>query len=112
MIRCYHASVVFDVPRSWFVAALLMLCVGVHALELSGRWDRTFEDANDEAGVIAIVLCIGVAVAIGRRLLNAIPLTRLATAFIVAITPVASLLVLATLVISTSAADPPLALRV
>ena len=43
------------------VAALLALCVCVYALEISGRWDRSIEDANDEAGFVAIVLCIGVA---------------------------------------------------
>ena len=43
-----------------FVALLLTLCVGVYALEMSGRWDRSLQDANDEAGFVAIVLYIGV----------------------------------------------------
>jgi len=42
-------------------ATLLTLCVGVQALEATGRWDRTFQDAGDEAVVVAVVLCIGAA---------------------------------------------------
>ena len=53
-----------------FVAALLTLCVAVHALEVSGHWDRTFQDANDEAGIVAVVLCIGVAVAVAGTILE------------------------------------------
>ena len=56
--------------RKLFVAILLVLCVGIHVLELSGRWDRTFQDANDEAGIVAVVLCIGVAVTIAGTLLK------------------------------------------
>lgn len=44
-----------------FAAVLLTLCLGIHALEVSGRWDQTFQDANDEAGIVAVVLCVGVA---------------------------------------------------
>jgi hypothetical protein len=51
------------------VAALLALCVCIYALEMSGRWDRSIEDANDEAGFVAIVLCIGVALAAGGSLI-------------------------------------------
>jgi hypothetical protein len=51
------------------VAALLALCVCVYALEISGRWDRSIEDANDEAGFVAIVLCIGVALAAAGSLI-------------------------------------------
>lgn len=43
------------------VAALLATCVGIYALEMSGRWDQSIKDANDEAGFVAIVLCIGIA---------------------------------------------------
>jgi len=56
--------------RKLFVTILLTLCVGVHALELSGRWDRTFQDANDEAGIVAVVLCIGVAVSVAATILK------------------------------------------
>ena len=44
-----------------FVAMLLTLCVGAYVLEMSGGWDRSIQDANDEAGFVAIVLCVGVA---------------------------------------------------
>ena len=44
-----------------FVAVLLTLCVGANLVELSTRWDRTIQDANDEAGIVAVVLCVGVA---------------------------------------------------
>ena len=55
-----------------FAVALLTLCVGVQALEASGRWDRTFQDSGDEAVLVTVVLCIGAALlaadAIRRRL--------------------------------------------
>jgi len=44
-------------------ALLLTIAVGVQVLEASGRWDKTIADANDEAGLVAIVLCIGLAIA-------------------------------------------------
>ena len=50
-------------------AVLLTLCVGVHILEASGRWDGTFADANDEAGIVAVVLCIGIAIAVAGSVL-------------------------------------------
>lgn len=40
-------------------ATLLILCVGVQALEATGRWDRTFQDTGDEAVIVTVVLCIG-----------------------------------------------------
>jgi hypothetical protein len=53
-------------------AALLTLCVGVQALEASGRWDRAFQDSGDEAVIVTVTLCIGAALlacgAIRRRL--------------------------------------------
>jgi hypothetical protein len=58
------------VVQKVFVAILLTLCVGVHVLELSGRWDRTFQDANDEAGIVGVVLCIGVAVSVAGTILK------------------------------------------
>jgi hypothetical protein len=53
-----------------FVALLLTFCVGAHLVELSDRWDRTLQDANDEAGIVAIVLCVGVALSATGTLLN------------------------------------------
>ena len=68
------------------VAALLTVCVCVYVLEMSGRWDRSMQDANDEAGFVAIVLCIGVALAAAGSLLahiraarTAAPVTRAAS---------------------------------
>jgi len=43
-------------------ALLLTIAVGVQVLEASGRWDKTIADANDEAGLVAIVLCVGLAI--------------------------------------------------
>jgi hypothetical protein len=56
---------------------MLTACVAVYALELSGRWDRTLGDANDEAGIVAVVLCIGIAISVAgtvlkRRLKNSL----------------------------------------
>ena len=45
------------------VAGLLTLCVVICALEFSGRWDQTLHDANDEVAILAVVLCVGVAIA-------------------------------------------------
>jgi hypothetical protein len=53
-----------------FVGALLTICVGIYALEMSGRWDRTFQDADDEAAVVAVVLCVGIAFSLAHRLLS------------------------------------------
>jgi len=55
-----------------FVAVLLALCVGANLVELSAHWDRTIQDANDEAGIVAVVLCIGVAVSAAGALLDRI----------------------------------------
>jgi hypothetical protein len=44
-----------------------MLCVGLYVLEMSGRWDQSMQDANDEASLVAIVLCVGVALALVAR---------------------------------------------
>lgn len=54
--------------RKLILAALLALCVGVQMLEASGRWDATLRDANDEASIVVVVLCVGVAVAAVARL--------------------------------------------
>jgi hypothetical protein len=53
-------------------ATLLTLCVGVQALEATGRWDRMLQDTSDEAVIVTVVLCIGAALlaagALRRRL--------------------------------------------
>jgi hypothetical protein len=58
-------------------AALLTLCVGAQILEASGRWDRTFDDAGDEAIIVVLVLCVGaalIATAIARDRLTPSPI--------------------------------------
>jgi hypothetical protein len=66
----YDLDVVRSVVKKALAATLLTLCVGVHALEVSGHWDRTFHDANDEAGIVAVVLCIAVAISVAGTLLT------------------------------------------
>ena len=56
------------------VAVLLTIAAAVCVAELSGRWDQTLKDANDEAGLVSIVLCVGAAVsAAGAALQNVRP---------------------------------------
>jgi len=50
--------------RRRLLAVLIVLGLGVQLLEASGHWDRTFKDANDEIGVVAVVLCIGIAISL------------------------------------------------
>jgi len=64
-------------------AILLTFCVGVQALEASGRWDRTFQDAGDEAAIITVVLCVGAAVAIARAIRHGASLAALTFAILV-----------------------------
>ena len=56
----------------FFVGFLLALCLLIYALEMSGRWDQTLSDANDEASIVVIVLCVGVAVSVAGTLAAAI----------------------------------------
>jgi hypothetical protein len=58
------------------VATLLILCVGLYLLEMSGRWDQSIQDANDEAGFVAIVLCIGVALSVAGGVIASIRASR------------------------------------
>ena len=46
------------------VAALLTLCIGLQALEATGRWDRTIQDTGDEAVIVTIALCVGAALVV------------------------------------------------
>jgi hypothetical protein len=52
----------------WIVGLLLVFAVGAQLLETTGRWDRTLPDAGDEAAVVAVVFCIGVAFAAAEAL--------------------------------------------
>ena len=95
-----------------FVTALLTLCAALYVLEMSGRWDQSLNDANDEAGVVAIVLCIGVAVSAAGPLLARLRLTRIRSR--VDLAPVAATRGVddVRLVLPTSINSPPLGLRV
>ena len=71
-VRCYHFDVRHPIVGKLSVAVLLTLCVGANLVELSTRWDRTIQDANDEAGIVAVVLCVGVALSAAGTLRNRI----------------------------------------
>jgi hypothetical protein len=99
------------VAVKFFVALMLTLCASVYVLETSGRWDRTLQDANDEAGFVAIVLCIGVAFSVAGSLVTQIRTSR-----------TRSLIVFASqttrrpddvfVALPVSASSPPLSLRI
>jgi hypothetical protein len=96
-----------------FASILLTLCIGIHVLEASGHWDQTFQDANDEAVIVAVILCVGVAVAAAGARLSALRLTRIRQPLstVQARTPVRSRHGLPTLLFAP-ASPPPLPLRV
>jgi uncharacterized membrane protein len=96
--------------RKLMLAVLLALCVGVQLLEASGRWDLTLRDANDEASIVVIVLCVGVAVAVVARFVaNVRPSGSAATVLMPSLTPVTSSHIRLAFVRSSS---PPLGLRI
>ena len=72
---CYSLDVSGPVGR-FVVAGLLALCVAAYVAEISGRWDRTIQDTNDEAGFVTIVLCVGVALSTTAALLHRIRALR------------------------------------
>jgi hypothetical protein len=77
--------------RKLMLAVLLALCVGVQLLEASGRWDLTLRDANDEASIVVVVLCVGIAVAVVARLTaNVRPSVTAVAALLPCVTPVSS----------------------
>ena len=91
------------------VGLLLVLCIAVHVLEVSGHWDRSFGDANDEAGLVAVVLCVGMALFMAGTVLNRIQSRRVVSSVVIA----DSTLLSDTLrVRPTSTTSPPLRLRI
>src|SRR3954468_13933473 len=55
-----------SVVRRLAIVAIITISLGVPVAELFDNWDQTLQAANDtEANAAAIVLCIGVAFAIG-----------------------------------------------
>jgi len=73
--QCYDSPVRNPVGKL-SAAVLLTVCIGVQLLEVSGRWDRTIRDANDEAGLVALILCVGLAVTTAGTLRSRIRLSR------------------------------------
>ena len=65
--------------RRSIVGAMLALCIVIFSLEATGRWDRTIADANDEAGIVAMVFCIGVAVSVAAALVARVAPSRAAS---------------------------------
>jgi hypothetical protein len=106
------ATALGGILKKLLVVGLLSACVGVQVLEASGRWDRSFMDGNDEAGIVAVVLCVGMAISVAGTLLKAIHLVRLDWRLALMATNVGvqptSFMPLA----SSTTASPPLALRV
>jgi len=94
------------------VTMMLTLCVGVCALELSGHWDRTFKDANDEAGAVAIVLCVGIAVSAAFALRAAIRPFLMRSRFDAVLARLDIVADGHSLPLPSPASDPPLPLRI
>ena len=92
-------------------AALLTLCIGVQVLEASGRWDRALKDTNDEAIIVVVVLCIGVAVATAGALLARVRPARIISHIVLAATS-PSRRPASRLAISSACASPPVSLRI
>ena len=91
-------------------ATLLTLCVGVQALEATGRWDRTLQDTGDEAVIVTIVLCVGaalIAAAVARDRLtpSAVPIAIITSS-------ATSLPVFGVSARQTVDTSPPLSLRI
>ena len=52
--------------RRLAIAAILAICLGAPIAELFDSWDQNLQAGNDtEANVVVVVLCVGVAFAIG-----------------------------------------------
>jgi hypothetical protein len=104
--------VVHGVAGKLFVAFLLTLCVALYLLEMSGRWDRSIQDANDEAGFVAIVLCIGVAVSVAGSLVARMRASRTAARVPLTTLPAPERYEHPRIAWPASASSPPLSLRI
>ena len=92
-------------------ATLLVLCIGVQVLEASGHWDRALKDTNDEAIIVMVVLCIGVAVVTAGALAAHVRPARILSQIV--LTAASRLLgPFSRLDISSSCASPPGSLRI
>lgn len=90
---------------------LLVLCIGLQVLEASGHWDRNLKDANDEAIIVMVVLCIGAAVLTAGALAARVRPARTMSHLVLAATSV-SLCSAPRLAISGSCTSPPVRLRI
>ena len=94
-----------------FVAALLTLGIGLQVLEASGRWDRALQDTNDEAVIVALVLCIGAALVAAAGLLAQVRPSGVSSRIVLG--PTRSMSLPATrFALSTSCAGPPVSPRI
>ena len=92
-------------------ATLLTVCIGVQALEATGRWDQTFQDTGDEAIIVTVVLCIGAALVVAAAMRHRIslsvvksPISTVCPADLSPLVPPAAC--------SAFSASPPLSLRI
>ena len=61
--RVLHSD---SVARRLFIAAILAISLGAPIVELFDSWDQSLQTGNDtEANLAVVVLCVGVAFAIG-----------------------------------------------
>ena len=80
---------------------------------MSGRWDRSIQDANDEASLVAIVLCVGVAISVAGSLI-----ARMRASRVTARTTLAALTIplrfqhRRTTLPDSAVSGPPLSLRI
>jgi len=92
-------------------ATLLTLAIGLQVLEATGRWDRTFQDAGDEAVIVAVVLCVGAALVAAAALRPRISLSALHTPVVIRLDAACRFLAPPG-ARSTATTSPPLSLRI
>jgi len=95
-----------------FVALLLTLSVAVYVLEMSGRWDRSIQDANDEAGFVAIVLCIGAVLAAAGSVIQRICASRTVVPVVFAAFSASDYGAALRVTLSIACSSPPPSLRI
>jgi hypothetical protein len=101
------------VVRRLAIAAILAISIGAPIAELFHTWDQTLQTGSDtEANMVVVVLCVGVAFAIGTIVVvNRIRALASSSARRLAVV-VAPLREIASLLKPVPTASPPIALRV
>ena len=99
--------------RRLAIAAILAISLGAPIAELFDTWDQTLQTGSDtEANMVVVVLCVGVAFAIG----TIVVISRLRALASSSAGPVAVVLTpvreIASLLTPAPTVSPPLALRV